>query len=373
MVLGSIVFFMVLSGQQLDDAALRERARSFEELCFTGWNPISQPLNQIIYSIKDEDDFFPGCKSLQTYYGRVKIDQLSGYIPYAYFTRSPQYQKFDPPRKGTDLQVRRRVEDICEAAGYGGEIRIGSVEYISGREPLATIVFHRVWRNIRYANRHGASIELDLETGRVANVSLGWYPEPPATMPPIRLSIDQARWLAIQKLAAQGDFRPRFESMPTELVITAELGDVPPGFMNKPAYPRPINKPAVRTDVLGVVRYHVIFKTEGDRYQIDHFMFDPTDGRMTWSDRPRSGGGALPVAVKAKPWSPMAKGTIRIASKYGKASINLGKAVQKTVAKGAIVPNCLVLSGNRVLSGQWSAKDRILKVSSAGTVHSIKY
>lgn len=369
MVLGALVYCAGFAVQQLEEAAIETRAREFINTCLKNFAGEQLELNLELLKIENEDDFYFGGRSVRFRSARVDVDKLSGYIPFASFSWP------DEPRRvlvaePTRPVLTQRIQQICNSAKYGSRITVTST-YRSWQH--LEVHFAPIHDGIRYANWYGGVIKFNLPNGAVSDVSLGWYPERPATMPPIRITVDQVRWLATQKLAAQGDFRPRFESMPTELVFTAELGNMPPGFMNKPAYPRPINKPAVRTDVIGVARYHVIFKTEGDRNQTDHFMFDPTDGRMTWSDRPRSGGGALPVAMTPQPWIPPAKGTLRIASKSDKASIDLGKSIKRTVSKGTIVPNCLVISGNRVLSGQWSAKDRMLKVASAGTVHSVKY
>jgi len=368
MVLG----FLVLVGSislQLDDAALISRAHEFSDICRKGFNNEQCDLELSEAQVINQDDFFVGCRLIRSTAGRVKVDRLSGYIPYAHFSwdnESTRPTVSEPPRP----LLTQRIQEICDSAKYGSGIRVTNV--YRGWQELG-VHFNPLHNGIRYANWHGGLIKFNLPNGAVSDVSLGWYPAPPPTLPPVRVSVDQARWLAAQRLAAQGDFRPRVESMPTELVITAEMDGMPPGFLNKPTYPRPINKPAVRTDVVGVVRYHVIFQTEEERYSVDHFMFDPTDGRLTWSDRPRPGGGASATSAASKPWTMPVKGVVRVAGKSEKMTIDLAKATKRTVIKGSIMPNCLVLSGTRALTGQWTPKSRQLKVESSGSVYSIKY
>ncbi|HJP84147.1 MAG TPA: hypothetical protein VJ835_11660 [Fimbriimonadaceae bacterium] len=317
------------------------------------------------FSIVVQDDFFEGCRKVRFGMNSVTIDSHTGYIPYAHFRVSSVEDNLSaeiPTRE----QIQARITSICKSAGMKSDIRVTDVS----REKSLTIHFSPVWSGLRYSNFHASEIVFDM-TGAVRDLYLGWYPAPPARMPQINFTKNDCLWLAVQKLAGRGDYVARTEARPTELVISCEDQSESAEFYNRPAVPRPLSDPAVRPDILSRVVYHVILRVDAsESSRVDHFMFDPSNGSSVWSSTPKLGAPDPPIsAIRA--WIPPSTGIFRIASKSGKAWGNLSKNLKRTVAQKHIVPNCLVLIGNRALSGQWLPKEKRTLVESAGSIYSL--
>ena len=318
-----------------------QRYQEFAELADRGFGGINRTTNMRDLLVKDEGDFFDHCVQVRSNGGSITLDTLSGYIPFAYFHREDF--PTEPDRERREAIWRNRVQQICDAVGYGSAIRLWRIDHPKLSD--TQVFFAPTHNGVRYDNWHVATMDFHPTHGWLTDLSLRWYPAPPARTQP-GIVADQARLAAARWYLLSGRTEPMAELMPMELVIGSDY------IINAPAVPRPTNTPAMRPDIVGKLSYHVIYTGE-DRRNILHLWIDPFNGQITRWERPNQGSSAGPAGT-SQPTPIPKSGFALLVGKDGAAKFKATHLSPRPKAnQDPMEANAMISVGGKVFPAIW--------------------